>query len=84
MKIEPDRQIVFYEFICRKCGTQFTAGNTSEDMDKYSFEEFFSSKAGCFYASCDCPKCGESTFSVAHYHAARGTNKWSLPIQAIQ
>lgn len=48
MKIEPDRQTVFYEFICRECGTQFTAGNTPEDRDEYSFEEFFSANAGCF------------------------------------
>lgn len=71
MKIEPDRQIVFYEFICRKCGTQFTAGTTDEDMDKYSFDEFFSVKAGCFYASCDCPKCGQVVYSVSHYHVSK-------------
>lgn len=70
MKIEPDRQIVFYEFICRHCGTQFTAGNTSEDTHEHSFTEFFSKNAGCFYATCDCPKCRQVVYSVSHYHVA--------------
>ena len=82
MKIESDRQIMFYEFICRECGTQFTAGNTPEDRDEYSFEEFFSANAGCFYATCNCPECGQSTFSVSHYHVAKeNKNKWNPHIQ---
>lgn len=69
MKIEPKRQRVYYEFICRKCGTQFTAGNTPEDMEKNSYEENFLSYAGCFCAECDCPDCGERVYSVLHYNA---------------
>lgn len=71
MKIAPLRQSVYYEFICRKCGTQFTAGNTPEDIEKYSYDEFFSQYAGCFYAECDCPECGERAHSVIHYCADR-------------
>lgn len=82
MKIEPDRQIVFYEFICRTCGTQFTAGGTPEDTDKYSYEELFSASAGCFYAVCNCPECGQVVYSVSHYHVAKeDKNKWNPRIQ---
>lgn len=82
MKIEPDRQIVFYEFICRTCGTQFTAGGTPEDTDKYSYEELFSASAGCFYAVCNCPECGQVVYSVSHYHVAKeNKNKGNPRIQ---
>lgn len=68
MKIAPKRLRIYYEFLCRKCGTQFTAGNTPEDIEKYSYEEFFAPHAGCFYAKCDCPECGEQVYSVLHCH----------------
>lgn len=82
MQIEPDRQTVFYEFICRTCETQFTAGNTPEDRGEYSYEEFFSANAGCFYAVCNCPKCGHVVYSVSHYHVAEeNKNKWNPRIR---
>lgn len=72
MKIAPERQCVYYDFICRKCGAQFTAGNTPEDAEKYSYAEFFSANAGCFYAQCDCPECGNRAYSILHYHVEEG------------